>query len=236
MGVYARGDSARLPEQLLFYETGGFPLRPLSFLALFAAAFLFGGGALADPSFWLWYPHQRPYQPYGNDVTLSNNGLWVHRDGEIHWVKEATDNAKILSPRNSDKRNGELAYAAAYSAYHAGARSGTNRVEQAKAGRWKKRITTARGIVLLTDSWNNVAVRDPNGKWHVTDGKGKYAASSVELPGDVGDPEMVAAVWYPPARKAAEPAPARVDVVTPASLDKPGNRMPASLATPEYAD
>lgn len=204
----------------------------LLFTVFFAAA-----PAFADPSFWAWYPNQRPYQPYGHDVKLSSRGLWVHRDGRYHYARAATPSATMLDPLNSDQRNGRLAYEAAYSAYAAGREKGTNRVEVARTGRWKKKITTERGIVLLKDDWNNVAVRAPDGRWHVTDARGRYAASAERLPGDVGQPEMVASVFYP----SETPAPARMETVGPGGTretfeSRVPNRMPASLAAPVYAD
>lgn len=214
----------------------------MRFLLLLPLLLFSPPAATADPSFWVWYPHQRPYQPYGHGVRLSSRGLWVHRDGQYHYARAGTASATMIDPLNSDRRNGRLAYEAAHSAYEAGRAKGTNKVEVAKGGRWKKKITTERGIVLLTDDWNNVAVRTPDGKWHVTDAKGRYAASSETLPGDVGQPEMVASVFYP-----AEPAraPARVETVGPGGTrdtfvpEAPGRtpgRMPASLAAPVYAD
>ncbi len=207
-------------------------------LALTFCLLYFGPAAQADPSYWAWYPHNRAYQPYGQNVKLTTRGLWVHRDGQISFARVASPSATMLDPLNSDERNGKLAYAAAYSAYQAGREKGTNRVEVAKGGRWKKRITTERGIVLLTDDWSNVAVRTPDGKWHVTDEKGRYAATSPELPGLANDPEMVASVFYPSARPVS--APARVETVGPGGTRETsvlgGGRMPASLASPVYAD
>lgn len=211
-------------------------MRLLAILVLFPLA---APPALADPSFWVWYPHHRPYQAWGHEVKLDSRGHWVHRDGKLSFAKVRTGSARIIHPDNSDSRNGSLAYAAAFSAYRDGREKGTNRVETAKGGRWKKKITTERGIVLLTDDWNNVAVRTPDGRWHVTDDKGKYAATADELPGLANDPEMVASVFYPSRRPAAVPG--RVEVVGPGGSrdtfeSAGGGRMPASLSAPVYAD
>jgi hypothetical protein len=211
-------------------------LRNLLFIFSF---FIIESIASADPSLWVWYPHHRPYPSFGRNVKLSDRGLWVHKNEQLPIARVATHNVNMIDPRNSDQRNGRLAYEAAYSAYKLGKAKGTNKINLAKGGRWKKKITTERGIVLLTDDWSNVAVRAPDGKWHVIDEKGSYAATSTELPGDPGEPEMVASVFYP---SIAPVKPTEMELVGPGglrsinNLSGSPNRMPASLAVPEYAD
>lgn len=197
---------------------------------------LLGASAHADAPYWRWYPEQGSYQPYGHTVKLSNRGRWVHRDGSFHFARVNTGSATMIDPMNTDDRNGRLAYAAAYSAYRKGKAKGTNRVETAKGGRWKKKITTERGIVLLTDDWNNVAVRTPDGKWHVTDDKGRYAASSVRLPGLASEPDMVASVFYSNPPEPEKESREEIKIPDAASPSSSPNRMPASLADPVYAD
>ena len=97
-----------------------------------------------------------------------------------YWL---TRNAGILSPENANRRNGELAYRAAYHSFREGARSGGNKVEPLKdRGRWIKKITTMDEIIMYKDAGGNVALQTPDGKWHVTDARGDYAYTKIELP------------------------------------------------------
>jgi len=87
----------------------------------------------------------------------------------------------VLSAANSDERNGELSYQTAYDSFMEGKFNGGNRVEKVSNGRWITKITTPDGIVLYKDAAQNVAIQSPDGKWHITDARGQYAATTREL-------------------------------------------------------
>jgi hypothetical protein len=111
----------------------------------------------------------------------------MDRDGRREWANRGTRRATVLSPLNSDERNGELSYQTAYDSFVYGRNNGLNRVEKVHLGRWTRKITTGDGIVLYKDALGAVAVESPDGRWHVTDRTGRYAFSSPGL--DTKPPE-----------------------------------------------
>jgi len=143
-------------------------------------------------NYWLWYPRTPPGMPYGNRVKLSPRGTWIHQDGTRSWTREPRRNTRVLSADNPDDWNGEIAYRTAYESFQRGKESGRNKIESVYIGyRWKKRITTEDGIVLLKDDFNNVAIQSPEGKWHVVNGRGQYAATTPSL-SSPGSMEIIA--------------------------------------------
>lgn len=151
---------------------------------LFIAIILFTSvRAEAGANYWLWYPRTPPGAPYGNHVVMGNNGQWINSDGEFRYARTGTRSAGIISPDNSNRRNGQLAYKAAYDSFREGAALKANKVERlANRGRWIKKITTANQIIMYKDAGGNVALQTPDGKWHITDARGDYAYTKIELP------------------------------------------------------
>jgi hypothetical protein len=137
--------------------------------------------AYCNPSNWAWYRPAPAGQPYGRNVRLSSEGTWMDRDGGRAWSNQLHGNEKVLSMDNSDERNGELAYQTAFDSFMEGKNTGGNVVEHVKGSRWSTKITTPDGIVLYKDAAQNVAVQGPDGKWHVTNSRGIYASTSLEL-------------------------------------------------------
>jgi len=129
---------------------------------------------------WLCSPQTPSGLPYGNNVKLSPRGEWVNGSGARVWSRQ-DENARVLSRKNSDRRNGELAYQTAFMSFQQGRRTRSNKVERLQSGRWVKKITTPDGIELLVDAGKNVAVQGPDRKWHITNGNGEYASSSGRL-------------------------------------------------------
>ena len=187
---------------------------------LFSALFFLALPAEADSNYWLWYPRTPPGQPYGNSVVMDSNGHWMSSNGQIRYSRYGTRNASLINPENTNRRNGELAYKAAYQSFVEGPQYGLkNKVEPLKnRGRWIKKITTYREIVLYKDAAGNVAVETPDGKWHVTNSRGDYAYTRIDLPMDLvasEQPRMVAKAE--PAKKSAKKKGGR----SLASLEKP---------------
>jgi hypothetical protein len=146
-----------------------------------------------DPHQWVWYPHTPPGTTFGRDVRLSANGTWIDRDGNHVWANEGTQRSAVISMNNTDQHNGEIAYQTAYDSYRYGKSNGLNKVQHVKnGGRWTQKITTGDGIIIFKDQTGNVAVQTPDGRWHVTDARGEYASSGLDLERDLPSKTMVA--------------------------------------------
>lgn|GEM_PF-6297025 len=156
---------------------------------IFAVLLLVSTRAEADSNYWLWYPRTPPGAPYGNNVVIGSNGQWINSDGQARYARTGNRSAGIISPENSNRRNGELAYKAAYDSFREGAAQKGNKVEPLEnRGRWIKKITTSNAIIMYKDAAGNVALQTPDGKWHVTDARGDYAYTKIELPLERDEP------------------------------------------------
>lgn len=135
-----------------------------------------------DPNHWLRYRASIAGLPYGNSVRLGSLGVWVLRDRPRLDPRVMRYEREVPFEDGWDFRIAENTYRRAYSSFQRGQKSGRNKVEDVYiAHRWKKRITTEDGIVLLKDDFNNVALQGPSGKWHVVNGRGEYAVTTVSL-------------------------------------------------------
>ncbi len=131
-----------------------------------------------------------------------------------YWLRHGNESSGVISPENANRRNGQLAYRAAYSSFLEGRAAGKNKVNPLEhRGRWNKKIVTWHGITLYKDAGGNVALQTPDGKWHVTTPRGEYAFTGIELPTELTREET-----------------------TLAGGRKKDGRAPASTAQPVYAE